>query len=145
MAAGLGLKEENIDAFRVAINKTASTINPKDFIPKESASGVLSSDDIDLELLSLLEQFEPYGEANPRPSFLIKDAQVVSIKLMGKDKSHSRIEIRQFAHERKTLELIAFRTVFEMPYDKKISCSYKVAKNEFNGRISVQLLVNKIY
>ncbi len=145
MAAGLGLKEEDIEEFRVAINKTASTIDPKDFIPKEVVTGILSSEDIDLELLSLLEEFEPYGEANPRPSFLIKDAEVVSIKLMGRDKSHSRIEIRQFAHERKTLELIAFRTVFEMPYDKKISCSYKVAKNEFNGRISAQLLVNKIF
>jgi len=64
---------------------------------------------------------------------------------MGKDKSHSRITIRQFSHERKTLELIAFRTVFEMPDDRKITASYTVAKNEFNNRVSAQLLVNKIY
>lgn len=145
MAAGLGLLEENITAFRDAINATASKLDPKDFIPIEQTTGVLSTDEIDLELLDLLESFEPYGEANLRPSFLIKDAEVVSIKLMGSDKSHSRIEVRQFPHQRKTVELIAFRTVFEMPQNKKISCSYKVAKNEFNNRISAQLLVNKIY
>ncbi len=145
MAAGLGLLEENIETLRVAINKTASSIDPKDFVPKELVTGVLSSDDIDLELLSLLEQFEPYGEANLRPRFAIQNAEVISIKLMGKDKSHSRIEIRQFPHERKSLELIAFRTVFEMPDDRKISCSYTVAKNEFKGRVSTQLLVNKIF
>jgi len=145
MAAGLGLLEENIDEFRVAINKSASKLNPDDFIPKESITGILESDNIDLDLINLLEQFEPYGEANHRPRFLIKDAEVVSIKLMGSDKSHSRIEIRQYPHERKTLELIAFRTVFEMPSDRKISCSYTVAKNEFNNRISTQLLLNKIY
>lgn len=145
MAAGLGLLEENIDEFRVAINKSASKLNPDDFIPKESITGILESDNIDLDLINLLEQFEPYGEANHRPRFLIKDAEVVSIKLMGSDKSHSKIEIRQNPHERKTLELIAFRTVFEMPYDRKISCSYTVAKNEFNNRISTQLLLNKIY
>ena len=145
MAAGLGLLEENIDAFREAINKTASKLDPKDFIPKEQLTGILRSDSIDLELLNLLEQFEPYGEANIRPRFLIKDAEVVSIKLMGKDKSHSRITIRQYPHERETLELIAFRTVFEMPETRKISASYTVAKNEFNGRVSAQLLVNKIY
>jgi len=145
MAAGLGLKEENIAAFKEAINKTAQALDPKDFIPTTSISGVLSHEDIDLELLNILEQFEPYGEANPRPSFLLKDAEVVSIKLMGADKSHSRIEVRQFPHMRQTLEIIAFRTVFEMPEDRKITCSYKVTKNEFNSKVSVQLLCDKIY
>ena len=145
MAAGLGLKEEEIAAFRVAINESAKQIDPKDFIPKESVSGILDAEDIDHELLGLLESFEPYGEANPRPTFLLKDAEVVSIKLMGADKSHSRIEVRQYPHQRKTLEIIAFRRVFEMPHDRKITCSYKVAKNEFNGKINVQLLCDTIY
>ena len=145
MAAGLGLHVENITAFTKAINASAQKIPEDDFIPKEHISGILESEDIDTELLSLLEQFEPYGEANLRPTFLIKDAEVVSIKLMGADKSHSRIEVKQYPHQRKTIELIAFRRVFEMPEDKKITCSYSVAKNEFNGRVSAQLLVNKIF
>jgi len=145
MAAGLGLLEENIEEFTHAINKTASKLHKDDFLPKEDITGILNTDDIDLELLNILEQFEPYGEANHRPRFLIQDAEVVSIKLMGKDKSHSRIEIRQNKHEIKTLELIAFKTVFEMPKNRKISCSYTVAKNEWNNKISAQLLINKIY
>ena len=145
MAAGMGLAEENIEDFKKAINLTASKLDPKDFIPKEQITGILNSDDIDQDLLNLLDTFEPYGEANHRPSFFIKDAEVVSIKLMGADKSHSRISIRQYPHQRKTVELIAFRTVFEMPQNRQISCSYTVAKNEFNGRITPQLLVNKIY
>ncbi len=145
MAAGLGLEETKIDLFIDAINKSASKLNPDDFIPKEKALGILSSDEIDLELLDLLESFEPYGEANARPSFLFKDAEVVSIKLMGSDKSHSRIEVRQYPHQRNTVTLIAFRKVFEMPDSRKISCSYTVTKNEFNGKISPQLLLNKIY
>lgn len=145
MAAGLGLKEENIDLFRKSINASALSIDPKDFIPKESVTGILSTDDIDFELLQLLDNFEPFGEANKRPTFFIKEAEVVNIKLMGADKSHSRIEIRQYSHQRKTIELIAFRTIFEMPKNKKITCSYTVSKNEFNNKITPQLLLNKIY
>lgn len=145
MAAGLGLKEDDILAFTQEINKTAALLDPKDFEPKEALTGILNTQDIDLELLDLLEQFEPYGEANLRPRFLIKDAHIVSIKLMGADKSHSRIEIRQNLYENKTLELIAFRTIYEMPPSKKITCSYTVTKNEFNNKVSAQLLVNKIY
>lgn len=145
MAAGLGLDAENIDLFRVAINESAQAIDPKDFIPKEHVSGILDTDEIDLDILQLLESFEPFGEANLKPSFLLKNAEVVSVKLMGKEKSHSRIEVRQYPHQRKTVEIIAFHTVFEMPEDGKITCSYKLSKNEFNGRISVQLLCDKIY
>jgi len=105
----------------------------------------LRVEDIDFELLNILENFEPFGEANLRPRFLLKDAEVVSIKLMGSDKSHSKIEVKQSPHAKKTLELIAFRTIFEMPKDKKITCAYTVSKNEFNNRVSLQLLVNKIY
>lgn len=145
MAAGLGLATEDIAAFREAINASAAKLDPKDFEPLESLTGILKSDDIDYELLELLESFEPYGEANNKPSFLIHNAEVVSIKLMGADKSHSRIEIRQNPNEQKTLELIAFRKVYEMPHNGVISCSYSVSKNEFNGRVTPQLLVSKIY
>ena len=145
MAAGLGLKTIDIDPFREAINKSAQKIAPEDFLPAESLTGILAIDDIDLELLHLLERFEPYGEANAKPSFLLYEAEVISIKLMGADRSHSRIEVRQYPHQRKRVELIAFRTVFEMPANRKISCSYTVTKNEFNGRVSPQLLIKKIY
>ena len=145
MAAGLGLKEEDIPLFRKAINISALEIDPKDFIPKEAVAGILLTDEIDNELLDIFEQFEPFGEANHRPMFLLQNAEIVNIKLMGADKSHSRIEVRQYPHQTKTIELIAFRIAFEMTPSKTISCSYSVVKNEFNGRVNPQLLVNKIY
>jgi len=157
MAAGLGLEAGNIDAFRTAINKSALKLDPNDFIPLEEVIGIMPSDEIDLELLNLLDSFEPYGEANSRPTFLVKDVPIIEIKLFGKDKSHSKIIIRQFsypkatsshsftAHERGIIELILFKKVFEMPKNRRLTCSYRVTKNEFNNRVSAQLIINKIY
>ena len=145
MAAGLSMDVEMIKCFRDDINILASKIDKSAFIPKDDALGIIDSDDIDFELLDMLEHFEPYGEANPRPKFILKESEVVSVKLMGKDKSHSKIEIRQHAHKRETLELIQFRNVFEIPETKKITCSYTLNKNEFNSKVSIQLLVQKIY
>lgn len=145
MAAGLGLEEKAIDAFRKAINISASKLNPEDFVPLEEAVGVLPSSEIDMELLELMEQFEPYGEANSRPLFLVKDADILEIKIFGKENSHSKITVRQFEHERETLELILFKKVFQMPHNRKLTCSYRVTKNEFNNRTSAQLIINKIY
>jgi len=145
MAAGLGLKTAFIEDFRKAINKSATALADEDFVPLETITGIFETEEIDHELLKLLDTFEPYGEANNRPCFLLYEAEVVSIKLMGADKAHSRIEVRQYPHQRKTVELIAFRTVFEMPQNHKITCSYTINKNEYNGNITPQLLVKKIY
>ncbi|MCK9472761.1 single-stranded-DNA-specific exonuclease RecJ [Sulfurimonas sp.] len=145
MAAGLGLEEENIDSFKNAINKSASKLDSSDFLPLDSIMGVLPSQEIDFELLELLGNFEPYGEANSRPLFLIRDAQIVEIKYFGKDKSHTKIIIRQFVHDRKSIELILFKRAIKMPNEKKLTCSYRVMKNEFNSAVSTQLIINKIY
>ncbi len=145
MAAGLSLKEDDIKEFTHAINKSASKLDADDFKVKESITGIFNIDDIDFELLDLLEQFEPYGEANQRPTFMFKDAYVTNVKLMGKDKSHSKIEIKESPHAIKSVEIIAFKTIYEIPKNKKITCSYKIAKNEFNKRTTIQFLSDKIY
>ena len=145
MAAGLSLESDAIEPFRHALNAAAASIDPDDFLPEESVLGELQSGCIDFELLAILESFEPYGEGNPRPRFLIRNAEVVSIKSFGSDRSHSRINLRVFPHERNTHEVLAFRQVLDVPADRRLTCSYTLNRNEFNGRVSLQLLLERIY
>ncbi len=145
MAAGLSMKSEQVDLFRRQINIVAQTIDPADFVPSSDIVGELEHHLINFELLELLERFEPYGEGNPRPRFLIRDAEVVNIKLFGSDQSHSRLELRPSPLQPKTLELIAFRRTLEYPDNKKMSCSYTVNKNEWGGRVSLQLMVERVF
>lgn len=145
MAAGLSLEYENVDRFRQGINDAARSIPAEDFIPHSDVVGELEHEMINFQLLELLERFEPYGEGNPRPKFLMREADVVNVKLFGSDQSHSRIELRPKTFSPKTLELIAFRRTLECPKNKKISCSYSVNKNEWNGRVSIQLMVERVF
>ena len=145
MAAGLSMPLENVTSFARGINEAASIIDPADFIPHSDIVGELDHATITFELLRVLEQFEPYGEGNPRPRFLLRDAEVVSIKRFGSDQSHSRLELRPSPIHPKTLELIAFRRTLECPENKKLSCSYTVNKNEWGGRVSMQLMVERLF
>jgi len=145
MAAGLSLEKQNIEQFTHAINKTASTIDPNDFTPKNDITGILSLDDIDMQLVEIIDMFEPYGEANPKPVFLLEDIYVSDIKLIGKDKQHSKIQIKKHPHATNSIELMAFRTVYEMPKNRKITCSYKITKNRYNNQTTIQLFSDKIY
>ncbi len=145
MAAGLSLHINNLELFKLAINKEAQKVDPNDFIPQEAILGELEGDAINFELLNILEKFEPYGEGNPRPRFLINNAELLHVKLFGADKSHSRLGIRLKPFDRQTIEIVAFRQVLEVPEDKKITCSYTVSKNVFNGKTSIQLMLDNIY
>lgn len=144
MAAGMAMSIENIEAFRVGINNASLSVNPDDFIPINEVVGELEQGAISYELLGLLEKYEPYGEGNPRPRFLLRNAHVVNIKLFGSDKSHSRLELRPTPTHLQSVELIAFRRVIELPMDRKMSCSYTVNKNEFNGKTSMQLMIERV-
>lgn len=145
MAAGLSMESDAVESFRRGINDAAKYVNPKDFIPHNDIVGELEHEMINFQLLELLERFEPYGEGNPRPRFLIREADVVTVKLFGSDQSHSRVELRPSRLSPKTLEVIAFRRTLECPQSKKMSCSYTVNKNEWNGRVSLQLMVERIF
>jgi len=144
MAAGLGLKEENIQAFKDAINKTAASIPAEDYIPQEEILGEIESSAIDFDLLNLLDEFEPYGEANPRPRFLASNAQVVSVRKLGKDKEHAKIELRLNANDAQTYDLMYFRCEEELRAGQSISCSYTLNKNVFNGRTSIQFMLDRL-
>ena len=144
MAAGLGLKEENIPLFKDAINKAAQSIPAKDYIPQEEILGEIDSAFIDFELLDILEQFEPFGEANPRPRFLANSAKIVSVKRLGKEKEHAKVELRLCADDTQTYDLMYFRCDEELRAGEEISCSYTLNKNTFNGRTSIQLMLDRL-
>lgn len=145
MAAGLSMSRETVESFRQEINEAAALIDPDDFIPQNDILGELETELIDMALLELLERYEPYGEGNPRPRFLMREAEVISIKRFGQDQSHSRVELRSSAVSPKTVEMVAFRRVIDYPENRKMSCSYTVNKNEWGGRTSLQLMVERIF
>lgn len=142
MAAGLSLNTRNLEAFEAAINAEADRLAKEAFEPKEAVLGELHPSLINFNLLTLLEQYEPFGEGNPRPRFLIRDAEVQNIKCFGADRSHSRLTLR--VHNN-VFELIAFRMVPEMPVSRRLTCSYTLNRNEFNGKTTMQMMVDRIY
>ena len=145
MAAGLSLDAADIDAFRAGINAAAAAIDPDDFLPAEAIVGQLETGSVDFELLDILERFEPYGEGNPRPRFLAKEAEVVGIRYLGSEGDHSKVSLRLYRHERETFDLMAFRRRLQRPANGKLTCSYTIARNEFNGRVSIQMMLERLY
>lgn len=144
MAAGMSLDVDKIDTFRKNLNAVSKNIDDDAFKPKEEIMGILESSDIDLELLNIIDSFEPYGEANTRPRFYVEDAQVLKVQFLGKDKAHTKLSVK-LDNQCDGVDLLAFRRVLSMPQDKKMSFSYTLNKNEFMGNVNVQLILERVY
>ncbi len=141
MAAGLSLAEESIEAFANEICKEAEKLDPSLFMPTDNVMGVLPMDEIDWGLMELLEHFEPYGEANSRPRFLISDAEVIEARTIGAQGNHLKLLI---GNGRSVLQAIWFGFDKEVKRGERISLTGALQINEFNEKRSIQLLVDKI-
>jgi single-stranded-DNA-specific exonuclease len=55
---------------------------------------VLDPSEVGRVVWSMIEKVGPYGESNPKPLFIIKNTQILSVKYFGKTKEHLEIEIQ---------------------------------------------------
>ena len=138
-AAGLSLKEENLEEFKSIINKELE--NYKESLHIEPITlGELDVASVDLEFLSIIEQFEPYGLENHRPIFKISNTTLVKYDLIGKDKNHLKLTLNSDGVVFEALKFNDSNTNIPQNLDLIVS----ISKNEFRGVVPPQFLIQDI-
>ena len=105
MAAGLSLKEENLEAFERAVN-TDTGLSTGDFVAKVSIDVPMPLDYASLKLAKEIEKLEPYGTGNPNPLFAQKDLELYGIIPFGSNKQYCRLKVR--TPEGRSFEITSF-------------------------------------
>lgn len=158
MAAGMSIPNENIDEFRSRLNNV-TTLTDEDIIPKVSIDMGLLLSQINYELIDQISLLEPYGKANPKPTFGMKKLKVVEAKILGKNRNVLKLKL---SDGRLYIEGVYFGDIDsfensikdelgEMEYNKvfnglsnnlylDIICMPEI--NEFNGSKKVQLVIS---
>ena len=141
MAAGLMIKEENIEEFTKRINEYYHE-NIKIFpVPTLRVDFEVEKPALlMLENIESLVSLEPFGNRNPPPMLCMKNAALVSARSVG-DGKHARLKVEKsgavfdcifFAHAAEELEA--------SPGDS-VDIAFVPVVNEFRGKRSVQLQV----
>ncbi|BAK74615.1 MAG: single-stranded-DNA-specific exonuclease RecJ [Arcobacter sp.] len=138
-AAGLSLKEENLEEFKTIINKELENFK-NDLHIEPITLGELDVEAVDLEFLSILEQFEPYGLENHRPIFKISNTSLVKYDLIGRDKNHLKLTLNSNGIIFEALKFNDSNTNISSTLNLIVS----IAKNEFRGEITPQFLIQDI-
>lgn len=157
MAAGLSLPEDNVNAFRSALNEKCN-LTQEDFISKVLIDVPMPLSYVNKTFVRELEILEPHGVGNPKPLFARKDVHIVSAKKLGAKGQFTRFVLTEdgthfveavcFSKTEKLLALIeekygveAAKNLFAQKVDYPVSITYQVGINSFRGKDSVQIIL----
>lgn len=136
MAAGLTIREEMFEPFQKAFEaQVRASLKPSDLEEVVEHDGTLYATDLTVENAQWIRQ-GVWGQGFPAPTFLI-DAKVRSSRIL-KDK-HTKFALDV---DGRPVEAILFNAVVEDI--ERGTFHAKLDVNEWNGRTSVQLLVEKL-
>lgn len=146
LAAGLSLKEENLEKFRQELN-ARSGLTDADFIPKVMIDVILPVDFLTQSFIKQLEILEPFGKGNEKPVFAQSNVRATRAEIIGKNKNVLKITF----NSRNCKSGVCFHDIEEKEqllnqngklYDFKML--YYPTLNEWNGVTSIQANIQDI-
>lgn len=142
MAAGLSIKEENIERFRKRLNENC-TLTEEDLRPKVVIDVPMPVSYISRELVEQLSLLEPFGKGNVKPLFAQKNLSVLNLRIFGKnhnvakmkltDGSGTSVDAVYFGEAEKFAEFVKNH--------ERISVTYYPEINSYQGRETLQAVI----
>lgn len=142
MAAGLSIKEENIERFRKRLNENC-TLTEEDLRPKIVIDVPMPVSYISRELVEQLSLLEPFGKGNVKPLFAQKNLSVLNLRIFGKnhnvakmkltDGSGTSVDAVYFGEAEKFAEFVKNH--------ERISVTYYPEINSYQGRETLQAVI----
>ena len=142
MAAGLSIKEENVEEFRKRLNENC-TLTEKDLRPKILIDVPMPVSYINRELVEEISLLEPFGKGNTRPLFAQKGLQVLSSRILGKNRNVAKLQLSD--HTGCVMEAVYFGEADEfinaVKGSNSISVTYYPEINRYQGRETLQIVI----
>jgi len=147
-AAGLSIKEENLDEFTERFEKyVVENILEEQTYPQIDIDAVLQFKDITPKFFRVLKQFAPFGPGNMKPMFVSKKVfDYGTSRLVGKEQEHLKLELIDSSSEN-VMNGIAFKMHEfneQLKALNKLDICYTLEENNFNNNITIQLMVRDI-
>ena len=156
LAAGVTLPTANLDPLEERL--TAFCEAHLDGVgdgPKQYVDAIITLDEITPETLAALAMMEPCGEGNPEPALATRKLRVMTVRAVGQDGKHLRLDVRDDASgttrhrsgNGRVLPAIGFRLghmAESLRVGDSIDLVYRPTLNVWQGQASLQLVVQAI-
>lgn len=158
MAAGMSLQKENVDKLRRNLNSNCR-LSEDDLIPKVYLDMQLPLNYVNFNLLEEIKCLEPYGKGNSKPLFGEKNLRIKQARILGVNKNVLKLDLLSptnisfdgiiFSNSQYFIEEIGNKygknelnkVLKGLDNDIMVDILYYPDINEFNGRTTIQLII----
>lgn len=142
MAAGLSIKEENVEEFRRRLNENC-TLTEKDLMPKIVIDVPMPVSYINKELVEEISLLEPFGKGNTKPIFAQKGLRVLSSRVLGKNRNVAKLQLSDGTGC--VIEAVYFgeadEFINEVKNSSSVAVTYYPEINRYQGRETLQIVI----
>ena len=141
MAAGLEVKPDALDDFKVKFNSAVQTaLLNVDLAPVQQIDAVVAADELGWDFLSQLKRLQPFGQDNPEPVWALEGVRVSGLpRVVGK--KHLKLSL---VSSGLTFDAIAFGYPLEELPSGSLDIAFMLKENNWNGNSSLQLQIKDI-
>lgn len=141
LAAGFGMKSENLERFKKAVEDYAKTVEMP--FPRLELDCKLRPDFITSDILSVIDALEPFGAGNPQPMFGLFGMSLTGIQPIGNGK-HLRLSFRK--GNANITGLLFGVTEKELPYiiGDTVDLAVRLERNEYMGQVKVSIYIKEM-
>lgn len=142
MAAGLSLKEENLEAFRQALNENC-TLTEEDYICRRWIDVPMPLSYITKKLVREFAVLEPFGKGNEKPVFAEKGIVVLSLRMVGQNGNAVKLLVEDRNGCRMDAVYFGEASLFmqEVREGSVLSVLYYPSINEYRGAENLQITI----
>jgi single-stranded-DNA-specific exonuclease len=141
MAAGLSIREGNLDHFRKRFSEyVLQNTSEEQRQPKLMYDAEITFDQLSLEFLASYDLLQPFGNGNPQPVFVARRVGLSRSPLHMKN-NHLRFMLRQGYHEQ---DAVYFGGGEHPLPDPPWDIAFTIDRNTFRGRTTLQLIIQDV-
>jgi single-stranded-DNA-specific exonuclease len=143
-AAGLSIRAENVEAFRVAFAAHAGeALGPDDLKRTERIDAMVGGVGLGLDLAEELGQLAPFGMGNPGVRLMVPSARVTDVRTMGEEGKHSRFSLHSGAH--RALGVAFGRSSLGVADEDMLDAAVRLEVNHWNGAVEPRVVLREVY
>ncbi|HEY9577678.1 MAG TPA: single-stranded-DNA-specific exonuclease C-terminal domain-containing protein, partial [Pseudobacillus sp.] len=145
MAAGMTLELSDVDELRERLCLLADEqLSTEDFIPVTELDAVVPLEQVSLSVIEELNMLAPYGMSNPKPQVLIEKADFSTIRKIGSDKTHLKLQLEGPAGSLDSIGFGLGHYADHIAPFSKVSAIGELSVNEWNNIRKPQLFLKDL-
>jgi len=144
MAAGLSIEKDKFKDAEEALLRQSQKIDSKLLERVLKIDCLLDEKLLNIDFVDKLEKLKPFGVGNPKPTFALSGAEIISKRAIGRDKNHVRFEFKKGYKFFKGIFFDFAEENYNIQVGDIVDLAFSVKLDIWQGRKKIDLILEDV-